>query len=195
MRARHLQIQPDPRTTIRTRGRTRPSRTSRASVGPTSFCASSPPKWPRAGSENPLTDQSISPRYCPTSRSTAGSPKTRWQPRRDLRAHEHRQRAPVHLSRLGRRDRLNVLYQGYYYGDVVFPVQPNGFEAAIDTIFGIKTGTNTFTGRGAPRSLQRQGDGRERHRRRPTNRPPSPRRCAQRATTSSPRATSRPTAR
>jgi LCP family protein required for cell wall assembly len=37
-----------------------------------------------------------------------------------------------------------LLYQGYSYGDVVFPVQPNGLKAS-NTIFGIKSGYNSFT--------------------------------------------------
>jgi LCP family protein required for cell wall assembly len=42
-----------------------------------------------------------------------------------------------------------LLYQGYYYGDVVFPVQPNGLEA-VNTIFGIKPGYNSFTDQALP---------------------------------------------
>ena len=42
-----------------------------------------------------------------------------------------------------------LLYQGYSYGDVVFPIQPNGFKAT-NTIFGVKSGYNSFTGTQLP---------------------------------------------
>jgi hypothetical protein len=42
-----------------------------------------------------------------------------------------------------------LLYQGYYYGDVVFPVQPNGLEA-VNSIFDIKPGYNSFTDEALP---------------------------------------------
>ena len=42
-----------------------------------------------------------------------------------------------------------IVYQGYGHGDVVFPVQPNGFEA-VNSIFGIKPGYNSFTDEALP---------------------------------------------
>jgi hypothetical protein len=43
----------------------------------------------------------------------------------------------------------SLLYQGYYYGDVVFPIEPNGVKA-IDTIFDVKSGMDSFTGQALP---------------------------------------------
>jgi LCP family protein required for cell wall assembly len=43
----------------------------------------------------------------------------------------------------------SYLYQGYYYGDVEFPVQPTG-RNTVDRIFGVKAGTSAFTGKALP---------------------------------------------
>jgi LCP family protein required for cell wall assembly len=43
----------------------------------------------------------------------------------------------------------SYLYKGYYYGDVEFPVQPNGTQT-IDQILGISPSTNAFTGAALP---------------------------------------------
>lgn len=42
-----------------------------------------------------------------------------------------------------------LLYQGYYYGDVVFPVQPTGVNS-INKILGVTAGMNSFTGEPLP---------------------------------------------
>jgi LCP family protein required for cell wall assembly len=42
-----------------------------------------------------------------------------------------------------------LLYQGYYYGDVVFPVQPTGVNS-INKILGVTAGMNSFTGQPLP---------------------------------------------
>jgi LCP family protein required for cell wall assembly len=41
------------------------------------------------------------------------------------------------------------LYQGYYYGDVEFPVQPTGVNS-VDQILGVAAGTNSFTDQPLP---------------------------------------------
>ena len=43
----------------------------------------------------------------------------------------------------------SYLYQGYYYGDVEFPVQPTG-RSTVNQIFGVKAGTSSFTGKPLP---------------------------------------------
>ncbi|MHB1968900.1 MAG: LCP family protein [Acidimicrobiales bacterium] len=43
----------------------------------------------------------------------------------------------------------SLLYQGYYYGSVVFPVQPSGV-ATVDKILGIPEGVDSFTGKPLP---------------------------------------------
>lgn len=43
----------------------------------------------------------------------------------------------------------SYLYQGYYYGDVEFPVEPNGRQV-IDAILGVSSATNVFTGAPLP---------------------------------------------
>ena len=43
----------------------------------------------------------------------------------------------------------SYLYQGYYYGDVEFPVQPSGVQT-IDQVLGISSSTNAFTGTALP---------------------------------------------
>ncbi len=42
-----------------------------------------------------------------------------------------------------------LLYQGYYYGSVVFPVQPSGV-ATVDKVLGIPEGVDSFTGKPLP---------------------------------------------
>jgi hypothetical protein len=43
----------------------------------------------------------------------------------------------------------SLLYQGYYYGDVEFPVQPDGVNT-VNQIFDVATGDNSFTGQALP---------------------------------------------
>src|SRR5665213_2400689 len=43
----------------------------------------------------------------------------------------------------------SLLFYGYYYGDVVFPVQPNGLDA-VNQILDVKAGVNSFTGAALP---------------------------------------------
>lgn len=43
----------------------------------------------------------------------------------------------------------SLLYQGYYYGDVEFPLQPTG-TSTIDSIFDVGSGDDTFTGAALP---------------------------------------------
>jgi hypothetical protein len=43
----------------------------------------------------------------------------------------------------------SLMYQGYPYGDVVFPIEPNG-ATAVDTILDVKPGMNSFTGAALP---------------------------------------------
>ncbi len=43
----------------------------------------------------------------------------------------------------------SYLYQGYYYGDIEFPIQPTG-QATLDTIFQVSKGENSFNYRALP---------------------------------------------
>ena len=51
---------------------------------------------------------------------------------------------PVVLVQTG-----SYLYQGYYYGDVEFPLEP-GIESTIDRFLGVSATTNTMTGQALP---------------------------------------------
>jgi LCP family protein required for cell wall assembly len=151
VRARHLQIQPnpsnhDPHTwpyeTLSDIARIRRTH---------EFLRVLAAKVASRGLSNPITDQSILTAVLPDLTVDSGFSESKMASLAENYAHTSIANVPQFTYPVSNVNSgaNGLLYQGYYYGDVVFPVQPNGQEA-INTIFDIKHGYNSFTDKPLP---------------------------------------------
>jgi LCP family protein required for cell wall assembly len=149
VRARHLQIQPtpsnhDPHTwtyeTLSDLARIRRTH---------EFLRVLAAKVAARGLGNPLTDQSILTAVLPSLTVDSGFGESKMASLAETFAHVSIANVPQYTYPVSDVQTGSLLYQGYPYGDVVFPVQPNGVRA-VDTIFQVKPGMDSFTGEALP---------------------------------------------
>jgi LCP family protein required for cell wall assembly len=146
VRARHLQIQPNPSNH---EPHTWPyeSLSDIARIRRThEFLRVLAAKVAARGLGNPITDQNILTGVLPDLTVDSGFSESKMASLAETFAHTSIANVPqfTYPGSNVESGANGLLYQGYYYGDVVFPVQPNGLEA-VNTIFGIKSGYNSFT--------------------------------------------------
>ncbi|HWD95407.1 MAG TPA: LCP family protein [Acidimicrobiales bacterium] len=151
VRARHLQIQPDP-SNHDPHTWTYESLSDIARIRRThEFLRVLAAKVAARGLSNPITDQNILTAVLPHLTADSGFSESKMASLAETYAHTSIANVPQYTYPGSdvNSGANGLLYQGYYYGDVVFPVQPNGFEA-LNSIFGIKPGYNSFTGDALP---------------------------------------------
>jgi LCP family protein required for cell wall assembly len=149
VRARHLQIQPtasnhDPHTW------TYESLSDLARIRRThEFLRVLSAKVSARGLGNPLTDQNIMTAVLPSLTVDSGFGEGKMVSLAKTFAHTSIANVPQFTYPVSDVETGSLLYQGYYYGDVVFPIQPNGARA-VDTILDVKSGMDSFTGKALP---------------------------------------------
>ena len=149
VRARHLQIQPNP-SNHNPRSWSLEPLSDLARIRRThEFLRVIATKVAARGLGNPLTDQSIATSVLPDLTVDNGFTEGEMVNLARTFAHTHITNIPQFTFPVTNVETGSLLYEGYYYGDVVFPVQPNGL-AAVNKIFGVTTGMNSFTGTALP---------------------------------------------
>lgn len=149
VRARHLQIQPNP-SNHDPRSWPQEALSDLARIRRThEFLRVLASQVAKRGLSNPFTDQSIATAVLPDLTVDNGFSEGTMVHLARVFSHVSignvpQLTYPVTLVQTG-----SYLYQGYYYGDVAFPVQPTG-QSAIDQIFGVGATTNSFTGQPLP---------------------------------------------
>jgi LCP family protein required for cell wall assembly len=150
VRARHLQIQPNPSNTVKStwpqEGLSDLARIRRTHE----FLRVLAAKVAARGLGDPLTDQSIATSVLPDltvdtgfSESTMVSLASKFASTNI--ANVAQETFPV----IGLNAPNGYQYKGYSYGSIVFPVQPTGYSL-IDQLFGASITTSPFTGRALP---------------------------------------------
>ncbi len=147
VRARHLQIQPNPSNhdphTWPQEAESDLARIRRTHE----FLRVLAAKVAARGLGNPLVDQSIATAVLPDLTVDSGFGEHEMVDLAERFAHVSIGTAPQYtypVTDVASPSPHGLLYQGYYYGDVVFPVQPDGLDA-INRIFDVATGYNSFT--------------------------------------------------
>jgi LCP family protein required for cell wall assembly len=146
VRARHLQIQPNPSNhdphTWPYEALSDIARIRRTHE----FLRVLAAKVAARGLGNPIVDQSILTSVLPDLTVDSGFSESKMASLAEKFAHTSITNVPQFTYPVSdvNSGADGLLYQGYSYGDVVFPVQPTGQEA-VNTIFGIKRGYNSFT--------------------------------------------------
>jgi LCP family protein required for cell wall assembly len=147
VRARHLQIQPNPNNhqpkTWPQEGLSDLARIRRTHE----FLRVLGAKVAARGLGNPLTDQAIATAVLPD--LTVDSGFTEMVSLAKNFAHTSLTSAPQFTYPVTNVETGSLLYEGYPYGDVVFPVQPNGVST-VNQIFDVASGMNSFTGAALP---------------------------------------------
>ncbi|MHB1088491.1 MAG: LCP family protein [Acidimicrobiales bacterium] len=145
VRARHLQIQPNP-SNHDPRSWPQEALSDLARIRRThEFLRVLAAKVAARGLGNPFTDQSMATSVLPDLTVDSGFGESEMVHLAKTFAHTNIAKVlqftyPVVTVQTG-----SYLYQGYYYGDVEFPVQPGGVNT-VDQILGVSSGTNSFTG-------------------------------------------------
>ncbi len=151
VRARHLQIQPNPSnhqpSTWPQEGLSDLARIRRTHE----FLRVIASKLAARGLGNPITDQGIATSVLPNLTVDSGFSESHMVSLAQRFAHTNINKILQLTYPLIQVETGSYLYQGYYYGDVAFPVQPNGLST-IDQVLGITNGTNAFTGTALPKS-------------------------------------------
>ena len=101
------------------------------------------------GLGNPLTDQRIATSVLPDLTVDSGLSEGEMVSLARNFAHTSIAVVPQYTYPVTNVETGSLLYQGYYYGDVVFPVEPDGLTS-IERIFDVAPGDNTFTGEALP---------------------------------------------
>jgi LCP family protein required for cell wall assembly len=149
VRARHLQIQPnssnhDPRSwpfeALSDLARIRRTH---------EFLRVLAAKVATRGLSNPLVDQNIATAVLPDLTVDSGFSEPAMVSLARTFAHTKISNVPQFTYPVATVTSGPLLYQGYDYGDVVFPVEPNGVQA-IDHIFDISSADSSFTGTALP---------------------------------------------
>ena len=149
VRARHLEIQPDP-SNHDPRSWPFEALSDLARIRRThEFLRVLASKVAARGLSDPFTDQSIATAVLPDLTVDSGFSEGEMVHLARTFAHTQIGNVPQFTYPVTDVETGSLLYQGYYYGDVVFPVQPNGVEA-INTIFDVPPGDSPFTGQKLP---------------------------------------------
>ena len=149
VRARHLQIQPNPSNHV-PRSWPQEALSDLARIRRThEFLRVLAGQVAKRGLSNPFTDQSIATAVLPDLTVDNGFSEGTMVHLARVFSHVSISNVPqltypVTLVQTG-----SYLYKGYYYGDVEFPVQPTG-QLAINEIFGVGATTNSFNGKPLP---------------------------------------------
>jgi LCP family protein required for cell wall assembly len=150
VRARHLQIQPNP-SNHDPRSWPFEALSDLARIRRThEFLRVLATKVATRGLSNPLVDQSIATAVLPDLTVDSGFSENAMVSLARTFAHTQISNVPQFTYPVTDVETGSLLYQGYYYGDVVFPVQPNGVTA-VDQIFDVKAGDDSFTGKALPK--------------------------------------------
>jgi LCP family protein required for cell wall assembly len=151
VRARHLQIQPNP-SNHEPRSWPFEPLSDLARIRRThEFLRVLAAKVATRGLSNPLVDQSIATAVLPDLTVDSGFSEPAMVGLARTFAHTQISNVPQFTYPVATVTSGPLLYQGYDYGDVVFPVEPNGVQA-IDQIFDVSSADNSFTGAPLPKS-------------------------------------------
>ncbi len=149
VRARHLQIQPnpsnhDPRSwpleTLSDLARIRRTH---------EFLRVLAEKVATRGLGNLVTDQNIATSVLPDLTVDSGFSEGEMVSLARTFAHTSITNVPQFTFPVTNVQTGSLLFYGFYYGAVVFPVQPNGLDA-VNQIFDVRAGDNSFTGAALP---------------------------------------------
>ena len=149
VRARHLQIQPTPSNHS---PRTWPQEllSDLARIRRThEFLRVLAARVKARGIGNPLTDQNLLASVLPSLTVDSGFGESEMLNLAATFAHTSIANVPQVTYPVLNVQSGPLLYQGYDYGLVEFPLQPTGVDV-VDQIFGVAAGTNSFTGRPLP---------------------------------------------
>jgi hypothetical protein len=97
------------------------------------------------GLGNPLADQSLATSVLPDLTVDSGFSEGQMVSLARTFAHTSISNVPQFTFPVTNVQTGSLLFYGYSYGSVVFPVQPNGLNA-VNQIFGVAAGHNSFTG-------------------------------------------------
>jgi LCP family protein required for cell wall assembly len=149
VRARHLQIQPNP-SNHDPRSWPYESLSDIARIRRThEFLRVLSAKVAARGLSNPLTDQGIMTAVLPSLTVDGGFTEGKMVSLAESFAHTSIANVPQLTYPVSDVETGSLMYQGYPYGDVVFPIEPNGAQA-VDSVLGVKAGMNSFTGAALP---------------------------------------------
>lgn len=149
VRARHLQIQPNPSNHV-PRSWPFESLSDLARIRRThEFLRVLAAKVASRGLGNPLTDQNLATSVLPDLTVDSGFSEGQMVSLARTFAHTSISNVPQFTFPVTNVETGSLLFHGYYYGSVVFPVQPNGLNA-VNQIFSVAAGHNSFTGASLP---------------------------------------------
>lgn len=149
VRARHLQIQPTPSNHV-PRSWPQEALSDLARIRRThEFLRVLAAKVAARGLGNPITDQNIATAVLPHLTVDSGFSEGAMVSLARTFAHTNIANALQYTYPVIEVETGSLLYQGYYYGDSEFPVQPTGVNS-VDQILGVAAGVNSFTGQPMP---------------------------------------------
>jgi LCP family protein required for cell wall assembly len=149
VRARHLQIQPNP-SNHDPRSWPYEALSDIARIRRThEFLRVLAAKVSARGLGNPLTDQGIMTAVLPSLTVDNGFTEGKMVSLAESFAHTSIANVPQFTYPVSDVESGSLEYQGYPYGDVVFPIEPNGARA-VNAILDVKPGMNSFTGAALP---------------------------------------------
>ncbi len=149
VRARHLQIQPNP-SNHNPHTWPQEALSDLARIRRThEFLRVLAAKVAARGIGNPLTDQSILAAVLPNLTVDNSFGESEMLHLAETFAHTSIANVPQATYPVVSVQTGSLLYQGYYYGEVEFPLQPTGVSV-VNQIFGVKPGTYSFTGKPLP---------------------------------------------
>jgi LCP family protein required for cell wall assembly len=149
VRARHLQIQPNP-SNHDPRSWPYEALSDIARIRRThEFLRVLAAKVSARGLGNPLTDQGIMTAVLPSLTVDNGFTEGKMVSLAESFAHTSIANVPQFTYPVSDVESGSLIYQGYPYGDVVFPIEPNGARA-VNAILDVKPGMNSFTGTALP---------------------------------------------
>ncbi len=150
VRARHLQIQPNPSNHDPRSWPFEPLSDLARIRRTHEFLRVLAAKVAARGLSNPLVDQNIATAVLPDLTVDSGFSESAMVGLARTFAHTQIANVPQFTYPVATVTSGPLLYQGYDYGDVVFPVEPNGVQA-IDQIFDVTSSENSFTGAPLPK--------------------------------------------
>jgi LCP family protein required for cell wall assembly len=149
VRARHLQIQPTP-SNHDPRSWPQEALSDLARIRRThEFLRVLAAKVAARGLGNPITDQSIATAVLPDLTVDNGFSEGSMVDLAETFAHTNIANVLQYTFPVLEVETGTYLYQGYYYGDIEFPVQPTGVNS-VNQILGVAAGTNSFTDQPLP---------------------------------------------
>jgi LCP family protein required for cell wall assembly len=149
VRARHLQIQPNP-SNHDPKSWPQEALSDLARIRRThEFLRVLAAKVATRGLSNPIADQSLATAVLPSLTVDSGFSEGEMVSLARTFAHTKIGNVPQVTYPVIEVETGSLLYQGYPYGDVEFPVQPTGLNT-VNQIFGVAAGDNSFTDQPLP---------------------------------------------